>query len=377
MEIMGKQPYLSIPPIVASFRNCDLNGTNLAVKPLTMLDGETACFKIFLNHGDVFWVIDGQHRRKGIQLVFDFLDHVITHRKYPTKGSLLNFKDKNELSIDDVRIWSDCLEMSKACTVSLEVHLGLGADEERQLFHDLNNLQRKVETSLALQFDQSNPVNRFITEVLMEDVFHNEGFITHDKDKLNWQDSENGLTRKELVAINALLFLNKTNINNAVPAVVQERADMAKVFWETILKIDGVTGNDSRQKTVAAQPVVLKALAKLTFDFFFGKNSEWVNSENQTKLLDGISKMDFSHNNPIWRFYTLSETEIIELGADSLKNYLPIESEGNRDLGNYTNNEFRFGSKHNDIYPIIGDMIRWTLKLPKRKKESVQITIEA
>jgi hypothetical protein len=26
----------------------------------------------------------------------------------------------------------------------------------------------------------------------------------------------------------------------------------------------------------------------------------------------------------------------------------------------------RFGAKHNDIYPILGDMIRWKIGLPNR-----------
>lgn len=374
-EIMGKQPYLSIPPLVASFRNCSPGGTNLSVQPLKVLDGETACFKIFLNHGDVFWIIDGQHRRKGIQLVFEFLDYVTTYKKYPTKGSLINIKEKNELSSEELKIWSECVEMSKACTVSLEIHLGLGKEEERQLFHDLNNLQRKVEASLALQFDQSNPVNQFIKEVLLDEIFHQENFTIHEKDKINWQDPENGLTRKDLVGINALLFLNKTNINNALPSVVQERTEVAKIFWETVLKIDGLVGESPRQNTVAAQPVVLKALAKLTFDFFFGKNSEWVTKANQEKLMKGILQINFSHNNPIWQFYSLTQSEIIEFSLGSLREYLPTENEGNRDLGNFTNKEFRFGAKHNDIHPIIGDMIRWTLQLPKRRKDAVQVSI--
>jgi hypothetical protein len=378
IEMLGKQPYLSIPPIVASFRNCERNGTNLGVIPLKVVDGETACYKIFLNHGDVFWVIDGQHRRKGVQLVFDYLDYVITHRRYPTKGPLVGSKEKKDLTFDEIKIWSDCLEMSKACTVSVEVHLGLGQDEERQLFHDLNNLQRKVEKSLALQFDNSNPVNRFIREVLLDEVFHNEGFTIHDKDKINWQDEDNGLTRKDLVAINAILFLNKSNINNAQPAAVNGKEDVAKAFWETILKIPGITNTSPRQKTIAAQPVVLKALAKLTYDFFFGKNPDWVNGENQALLMEGIPTIDFSHVNPLWRYYTLTPRQVVEFNLQSLAEYLPTDSEGNRDLGNYdSNNEFRFGAKHNDIYPIIGDMLRWSLGLPKRKKEPVQLSVQS
>jgi hypothetical protein len=72
--MLGRQPYISIPPLVASFRNCLPNGTNLSVKPLVLATDGTACFKIYINHGDVFWIVDGQHRRKGIQLVYEFLD---------------------------------------------------------------------------------------------------------------------------------------------------------------------------------------------------------------------------------------------------------------------------------------------------------------
>jgi hypothetical protein len=35
----------------------------------------------------------------------------------------------------------------------------------------------------------------------------------------------------------------------------------------------------------------------------------------------------------------------------------------------------RFGAKHNDIYPIIGDMIRWKLDFPSR--HSVESPAEA
>ena len=70
------------------------------------------------------------------------------------------------------------------------------------------------------------------------------------------------------------------------------------------------------------------------------------------------------------------EDEIKRFNLEGLKEYLPYDIEGNRDLGNYdSNNEFRFGAKHNDIFPIIGDMIRWKLGLPKRRKKSIEIKL--
>ena len=35
-------------------------------------------------------------------------------------------------------------------------------------------------------------------------------------------------------------------------------------------------------------------------------------------------------------------------------------------MGSYQGGVMRFGAKHNDIYPILGDMIRWKLDLPSR-----------
>ncbi len=45
---------------------------------------------------------------------------------------------------------------------------------------------------------------------------------------------------------------------------------------------------------------------------------------------------------------------------------------GNRDIGSFQGGLMRFGSKHNDIIPILCDMIRWRLKLPSRRRASVE-----
>jgi hypothetical protein len=37
-----------------------------------------------------------------------------------------------------------------------------------------------------------------------------------------------------------------------------------------------------------------------------------------------------------------------------------------KDIGRFDQGKMRFGTAHNDIYPVIGDMIRWKLHLPPR-----------
>jgi len=373
IKVLGVQPYIAIPPLVASFRNCEPNGTN--VKVIRLTDGdETASFKIFLNNGDVFWVVDGQHRRKGIQLVYEFLDYVRTNKRYPALRSLFPDKSKRELTNAELMVWEDVFTETKKCTVTLEVHLGLEIEQERQLFHDLNNLAKKVEKGLAFQFDGSNPINAYVKEELKAGIFDEQGYEVSMSDKVNWSDPGSGLTWKDLLAINAILFLNKTTVHGAKQMEVEERKGGASAFWSMVPELKDTTAVDAKQKTVLAQPVVLKALAKLWFDFHFGRNGEWNTPGNQEKLDQGLQSIDFSHANPMWRYYEFTdEITRAQHGLAGLSEYMPSDKDGvNRDIGMYDphGKVFRFGAKHNDIYPIIGDMVRWKLGLPKRHKPS-------
>jgi hypothetical protein len=206
------------------------------------------------------------------------------------------------------------------------------------------------------------------------------GWVPIEKDIVNWQDDSGQLTRKDVVAVNAHLFLNKTNINGAKPTDVEPRKDVAIQFWSAVKEIPGFGQDKAKLTTVAAQPVVLKAIAKLTYDFAFSKRRDGSADASLDKLLDGIaSKVDFSHTNPMWRYYELSPQERSELGLDGLQGYLPSDDEGfNRDIGKYdpVAKVMRFGAKHNDIYPILADMIRWKVGLPPRGQKPSSINLE-
>jgi hypothetical protein len=372
--VLGKQPFLSLQPIVANIRNCEPGGSNLpGYRMEDKKTDETACFKVMLSQKDILYVVDGQHRRKAMDSVFDFLNSVRTTQKYPKKGSLYP-TEETAISTEELEAWSECLDVARGfCTIAVEVHLGLGVEEERQLFHDLNNLAKKVESSLALQFDSSNPVNLYIKEVLFDDIL---GWDPVEKDIVNWQDDTGQMTRKDIVAINAHLFLNKSNISSATPSDVEPRKEIANRFWHTVNEIPGFGQAQAKLKTVAAQPVVLKALAKLTYDFAFNKRRGEEGDENLERLLSAIPSFDFSHSNPIWRYYEMDQTQRRDADLERLAEYLPSESEGfNRDIGKFEVNTgvMRFGAKHNDIFPIIGDMVRWKLRLPNRNVKDVEL----
>lgn len=54
-------------------------------------------------------------------------------------------------------VWNETYDATRSySTLTVEVHLGLDIEQERQLFHDLNKLGKKVSTSMALEFDSSD-----------------------------------------------------------------------------------------------------------------------------------------------------------------------------------------------------------------------------
>lgn len=359
-DSIGRQPYMALQPLVANIRACRFGGADLKFKRYP--DGKVS---VFLTNSHILWVVDGQHRREAMHLVSDFLQDVCLRHVYPKKNPLYPEGSGETVEASELAVWNEVNQIARASTtIMVEVHLGLNSDQERQLFFDLNNHSKKVDSSLAYNFDQSNSINLYIKKNLVENKILKANLV--DKEKTNWDNHDGSFSRKDIVAVNAILFLNKTNVKTAIPSKVKELEDFANSFWESISQIPGFGEQGAKKKTIAAQPVVLKALAKLANNFQSVRNQD---IQSLQKLFDSIKtgKLDLSHSNKIWRYYQM-DIESREKEFPGLSDYLPKEDEGNRDIGQFNSAEcvMRFGAKHNDIYPIIGDIIRWVLRLPNR-----------
>lgn len=363
-ETLGFQPYQMLQPIVANIRTCEPGGSDIMIQELKADGQDIGCLKIYLAQKDILWIIDGQHRRKAIELVFIFLSQTTNNQRYPAKReSLYPWQEHPELTPEEHLLWDTCLTRARSHhKIAVEMLLGLNYEEERQVFHDLNNLGKKVSSSLALEFDTSNPINLYIKNELLNNILN---WRVLDKDRLDWNEDTADITYKDLAAINALLFLNKNNISGATAAQINPKINFANRVWQAISEIEDLGEPQAKNNTIAAQPVVLKAIAKLAYDFAF--NARLRDRDNLNNLLDNLDEIDFSHDNPAWRYYELSEDEREEEEIDGMKDYLPPEDKVHN-IGTYINKRgiMRFGSRHNDIVPVIGDMIRWHIGLPSR-----------
>ncbi|WP_375404112.1 DNA sulfur modification protein DndB [uncultured Sphingomonas sp.] len=362
---LGSQPYFSLQPFVANIRDIDPDKPAVRATPLKIPTGETRGFQVFLPRHYRWWMIDGQHRLVGAQITKEFLDYVTKTGSYPARNNL--FTGRGKVTPEEMVVWMEALECARSfATVKIELHLGLSIEQERQLFHDLNNLGKKVTRSLSLKFDGSNPITKFIDSVLVGE----QGLLDCENEQSDWAKDDGCLPRKDIVATNAIAFLNKGNITGATPAIIEPRMETVSQMWGAILKLDGFNEPGAKMSTVAAQPVVIKAIAKVVFDLAFSNRRP----DNGDILLDAalarLNEVDFSHGNPMWRYYDMSQEERSAANLDKLAAYLPdqgqLSPDANRDLGSYQSGLMRFGAKHNDIYPLLADMIRWKLNLPSR-----------
>jgi len=364
LERMGDRRHYSLQPIVVSI---PAKLEDLDPKPIKDANETIIAYRVTFPMGTILWVVDGQHRRYAMTLLLDFLKHVINNRAYPKKGSLYPV-DKSEIDLNagDLAAWRMVYQMALGCTITVEAHLNLDVEEQRQLFHDLNNLGKKVSAGTSFEFDSSNPVNNYIKEVLIDGGVL--GAEVHEKDVTDWAEHDGSIARKDVVAVCSILFLNKTNARSATPLHVAHMEEAARAFWERVGSIPHFGESQAKLMTVAAQPVVLKALAKLTYDFARGRKA---NPDHLEQLLDGISEIDFSHENPMWDYYDMSP-EDRRRKLPGLDAYMPSD-DGNRDIGGRDESgHMRFGAKHNDIFPLLGDMFRWRLGLPSRHDEDEQ-----
>ena len=191
-----------------------------------------------------------------------------------------------------------------------------------------------------------------------------------DSDGKDWSEDTGALVLKDAVAINAVAFLNKGNIAGATPAIVEPREDVVFRMWSRVVEIPEFGSTRAKEKTVAAQPVVLKAIAKIAYDLNFSNRRPDNGPVLFEKFLEALPEIDFSHANPMWRYYELSAGERLDHGLTGLASYLPDDDAAStRDVGVHQGGLMRFSVKHNDIYPILADMLRWATGLPSRRED--------
>jgi hypothetical protein len=245
-----------------------------AVTPLK--EGEDiVAARIALPSGRLFFVADGQHRREAARRVRDFLNDLIATRRIPSKGKFYPHSD-TPMTADEMEAWVAIYETFRTWTlISFEAHIGLTVEEARQMFTNYNCHVKPVKMDLSLEFDQSNPINTFAKEWVLEQM---EAVPGGPK-----------LGLRELATINGFLFLGKTTIKSA-PYDVAEILPIAKEFWTSVVQLR----EWRRANSLLHELPVLKALAKAWFYVFVARRNQ--RRDKSEELRAYIRKTVFDRN---------------------------------------------------------------------------------
>ncbi|WP_283810728.1 DNA sulfur modification protein DndB [Bradyrhizobium sp. S69] len=357
-------PYAGLQPLVCNLRHVSEEDLHIDDKDLP-----PDVLRLSLGSTQKLWVVDGQHRRYAFDRVISYLDQILKNGKYPGGKALYTPASTGrdgQLSTDEMQFWDSVKSIAlNQCSVSIEIHIGLNESEEQQLFSDLNSRSKPLQSSLVQNYDQSDAI-----AAVSRDKEIIEFNIADESDAKHW--NSNGLPLKDIIMVNRLL-VHGSNAKEATPqSQVDAKIDFIKRFWDVVQRIDGFKEEAQRTKTVAGQPVVLKALAKLAYDHAYGV-PKLVDPNGLRTLYEAIltKKLTFSHSDKLWQALFVNDDERANAFGENpigenINNYVHLTAQTKPGEFDALNNWVRYGTAHNDIYPRLGDLIRWKLGLKNR-----------
>ncbi|MFC4168317.1 DNA sulfur modification protein DndB [Pseudoroseomonas aestuarii] len=361
---LGEGPYQAIQPFTGNIRHCAPGGADLDIEMRP--DGKLV---LFLRQGQLIYVIDGQHRRHAYELLRLWLGEVTQTGRYKKRGSIYVPEDLAEdgrVSAVELEIWNAVLQLARShFTVDVTVHLGLKSEQERQLFHDLNNLGKKPDAALAQAFDNANPVSVFVRKEIEGNRLLGTIRIADSGSKKGQRKAEDVPTiyRDDLASSNALLFAGATNQSGIIGSAVTPHYDYARRFWRAIAAQDHFGVDKWEERTILAEAVVIKALAQLAYTFHGSREKD---HDLRDRFLSALEdkKISFEHKDDLWSLYFKDDADRAAIDP-RLDEYLTPDA-GRKSYAVWQGDQLSFASNTRDIARYLGDLIRWKLELPPR-----------
>jgi hypothetical protein len=359
-------PYAALQPIVCNIRNCKPEGEDL---PMDYAAKEgLPFFAVSLTASQKLWVVDGQHRREAFGIVIKYLEDLVKNGSYPkSKNSLYSPVGDEKINKVAMQFWNEVFDLAlNECSVTVEIHTGLGLLEEGQLFADLNSRGKNLSASLLSQFNKSDAIAAMTVESLIGADDPVIKFPVRDEsDTKNWDDA--GFPLKDIIMINRILVTGSGSVKDIPPTMASGALTFVQKFWRVVQSIQGFGEESHRSKTVAGQPVVLKALAKLAYDHAYGV-PRLRDGDGLKRLYDAIlsEELSFSHSEPLWTALFMDDQQRAKTftAPAGINDYVYLGDQFKG--GEFSNGLVRYGTAHNDIFPRIGDLIRWKLGLRNR-----------
>ena len=269
--LLGKRFMAGFNAIVTSLRYASLR-----------FDEESSNIKIS-TRGKLF-VSDGQHRLGGIEKALKKVE-----------GKMDEARENNDT--EAMEYWDNIMQQFEEMTIPVVIFTELTKDEEKQLFHDLNNLGTAVTSTQALHLDQTDPFNRMSKELIREIPKLREYGVDTKAKQLSDKKREvatlaiwNNCTR---------ILLNgpsdseiKTSWNDSWD--YEEKKRIVKEYWSTLLDVLPEDYTDKKQYMIT-KSVYLQGLAAWGHKLIFVEQSP-----NWKSTIYELHNFDWGYTNDIY-----------------------------------------------------------------------------
>lgn len=308
-----------------------MTGFNAIVTSLrnSSLEYTTENCEVKISTRGKLYITDGMHRCGGIKLCVEKVEAELEKAR--------NNEDKNALEY-----WSSILKKLEDTNLPVIIFTKLTKSDERQLFHDLNNLGASVAQSQALSFDQTDRFNRISKNLELK-------IPQLNKYGLNKTAKTLSDTNKQVATLGIWNNCNKILLNGSTDKEIkqawnkswnyQEKEDLCKEFWYTFFNILPPDFTD-KEKYIISRSAYLQGVAafghKLIFEYKLPdwknkviklQNFDWSNTNNVYSQYGGGSlglKLDKKTGTQVSKFYFKGTRAAINSVSQALYEYIAI-----------------------------------------------------
>lgn len=223
-------------------------------------------------------VEDGQHRCGGIELALQMAEAERNAAEETGDHEILDY-------------WNSILEKFDDYSIPVVIFTNLSYSEEKQHFHDLNNLAVAVTSTQALHFDQADPFNQ-LSKALIEMIPQIEHY------GIEMQAKVLSDTKKEVATLATWNYCTRIMLNGSMDQQIKrkwdrnwnlgEKAHELSEFWNHLLNVMPNDFND-RRKWMISKSVFIQGLAAWGHEII--KHDDW---DEKIAALKGF---DWSYEN--------------------------------------------------------------------------------
>lgn len=270
----GKRFMTGFNAIVTSLRNSSLEYN------------EETCEVRISTRGKLY-ISDGQHRCGGIRICVEMVESELE-------------KARSDDDKDALEYWGHILKNLEETNLPVVIFTQLTKDEEKQLFHDLNNLGVSVNQSQALDLDQNDTFNRLSKNLEIE--------IPQLK-KYGLNKTAKTLSDKNLQVATLGIWnnCNRILLNGSNDKEMnepwneswnfEEKKELCKEFWQTFFNVLPEDFVD-KEKYIITKSAYLQGVAAFGHKLIFENKAE-----NWKKLIFKLRNFDWSYTNDVYSKY--------------------------------------------------------------------------